>query len=37
MTALFIGLILAKLNILDGWILVLYIIYCIWRFLKLFN
>ncbi len=37
MTALFIGLILAKLNMLDGWILVLYIIYCIWRFLKLFN
>lgn len=37
MTALFIGLILAKLNMLDGRILVLYIIYCIWRFLKLFN
>lgn len=37
MTALFIGLILAKLNMLDGWMLVLYIIYCIWRFLKLFN
>lgn len=37
MTALFIGLILAKLNMLDGWMLLLYIIYCIWRFLKLFN
>lgn len=37
MTALFIGLILAELNMLQGWTLVLYIIYCVWRFFKLFD
>lgn len=37
MTAFFIGLILAELNMLQGWVLVLYIIYCVWRFIKLFD
>lgn len=34
MTALFIGLILEELGMLNGWILVLYIFYCIWRVIK---
>ena len=37
MTAFFIGIILSELNLLHGWYLVLYIIYCVWRFLKLFS
>lgn len=35
MTAIFIGLILAKLDMLNDGILILYIIYCVWRFIKL--
>lgn len=31
MTAIFIGIILSELNILDGWILFFYIIYLVWR------
>lgn len=34
MTAFFIGLILDKLDMLHGWVLVVYIIYVIWRGLK---
>lgn len=34
MTAFFIGLILAELGMLKGWILVLYIIYCVERFIR---
>lgn len=34
MTALFIGLILGELGMLHGWMLVLYIIYVVWRFIK---
>ena len=37
MTALFIGLILAELDMLHGWMLVGYIIYCVERFFKLFD
>ena len=37
MTAFFIGLILSELNMLNGWILVIYIIYCVWRFFKSFS
>lgn len=35
MTAFFIGLILSELGMLNGWVLVIYVIYCVWRFLKI--
>ena len=35
MTAIFIGIILNELNLLNGWMLFWYVIYCVWRTLKL--
>lgn len=37
MTAVFIGLILAELNMLQGWLLFWYVIWCVWRILKMFD
>ena len=37
MTAIFIGIILNELDMLHGWMLFWYIVYCVWRFIKLFD